>query len=431
MSAAMIKAYCHKVIKLSAVLHAFAPEKEVTENVHGVRNEFIQVDDDYSFDDANGEIYFIGKLLWAKGLNILLDLQEHYKEMTGEYFPVNVYGSGPDQDGIQRAYLVRWPQKLKGAEFQDIAMIRQNLFTRLFTWMNRRRPKRRASAEQLYKEILLVLEELSTKARKSVEGLPKMLSDQVEEIPVKFREAMENLTADLSKATSQLTDIGLPRTLYELRQQPVPATFHGRVDHAALKGSHKIFVNPSVSEVLCTTTAEALAMGKFVIIPVHPSNTFFLRFPNCLGYRNSYEFVANLQWALKHDPTPLSEGWATELTWEAATDRLMDAAAITQQEARDRESLGTAKIDERIAWFHNEMGKGTKGDMIRKVFGGGPVADQVKYVLETQRSKSVKDNNVENESEDDSEASLQKFRDSAFVQAIQQATANSLATAAT
>lgn len=33
----MIRAYCHKVIKLSDVLQPFAPEKEVTENVHGVR----------------------------------------------------------------------------------------------------------------------------------------------------------------------------------------------------------------------------------------------------------------------------------------------------------------------------------------------------------------------------------------------------------
>lgn len=38
--------------------------------------------------------------------------------------------------------------------------------------------------------------------------------------------------------------------------------FHGPVDHAELAFTHKIFVNPSTSEVLCTTSAEALAMVR-------------------------------------------------------------------------------------------------------------------------------------------------------------------------
>ena len=34
LSSAMVRAYCHKVVKLSAALHDYAPEKEVVCNVH-------------------------------------------------------------------------------------------------------------------------------------------------------------------------------------------------------------------------------------------------------------------------------------------------------------------------------------------------------------------------------------------------------------
>jgi digalactosyldiacylglycerol synthase len=37
MSSAMVRAYCHKVIKLSDTLQTYAPEKECVSNVHGVR----------------------------------------------------------------------------------------------------------------------------------------------------------------------------------------------------------------------------------------------------------------------------------------------------------------------------------------------------------------------------------------------------------
>ena len=172
---------------------------------------------------------------------------------------------------------------------------------------------------------------------------------------------------------------------------------------------YKVFVNPSVSEVLCTTTFEALAMGKFVIIPVHESNSFFLHFPNCLGYRDKWEFAANLRWALTHEPEPLTQELAREFTWEAATDRLILSSAISRREARERAMLGKGKLDERIAYFHHELGKGAKGDALRKVLGGGPISHQVKYEMAKQ--------GLDQEGSDN-EGLTKKFRSSSLVRAI-------------
>ena len=139
---------------------------------------------------------------------------------------------------------------------------------------------------------------------------------------------------------------------------------------------------------------------------------FFLRFPNALIYRDPYEFVANVRWALSHDPEPLTPEQVREFTWEAATDRLIHAASITHGEALEREKIVLRKLDERIAWFHNEIGKGTKGDLLRKVFGAGPASEQVKY--QTERSLA---SNLEEVAADSGGLSA-KFRRSSFAEAI-------------
>jgi digalactosyldiacylglycerol synthase len=170
---------------------------------------------------------------------------------------------------------------------------------------------------------------------------------------------------------------GKGEDLEDIRQaaeeKQLDLTFHGPTDHAGAEiRDYKVFVNPSQSEVLSTTIAEALAMGKFVVIQRHPSNDFFMPFRNTLAYDTPEEFLAQLKYALSSMPAPLSPEERKTLSWEGATERFLDAVTDTTHTST-LPTLG----DDAARLFHQGIQKGGYfGDAMRYFSGAGPVSRQ-------------------------------------------------------
>jgi len=148
----------------------------------------------------------------------------------------------------------------------------------------------------------------------------------------------------------------------EAAAKGLPFSFQDATDHAdeSIFG-YDVFVNPSTSEVLCTATAEALAMGKIVVIADHPSNAFFKTFANARFFRTASEFATQLEAALEAEPKPVSPVERYTLSWEAATERLMDAAALPDNTKRQAQMPGH-ELAYRLHWV---MGLPPWGDVLR------------------------------------------------------------------
>lgn len=461
-SSVVVRAYCHKVIRLSGVIPSYAKWKEVTCNVHGVRSDFLEtpirtedVEEDIS-DENCAQVYFIGKLLWAKGFDRMLKVQESYRSAHPEkkYFPIDVFGAGPDELEIKRAFHGRLAPNTpsrnnaddEGSEASSHGSIVEkdetgvDVFTTPLSLRNELKriaktdntvevpeayqnakdyinagfeiivPEVGASdgggaspANDVVMERRKLVEEKDMANKVSVYELAKpnpisILSDvsgRSISTGIATTKAVKNLADSAFKAGLAITftqdeqgdcqDDAIqtqpsyrfdpPKTLFELRRTRIPARFLGVKDHALLRDvlRYKIFINTSVTEVLCTTTAEALAMGKFVIIPRHVSNEFFYQFSNCLAYDNLNDCVEKIQWALENKPVPLSEEEAHIFTWDAATDRMIEASIVTSREARERLRGGHDKGDSRMAWIHSQGGK--KGSFIKNTFFGQTIGN--------------------------------------------------------
>jgi len=106
------------------------------------------------------------------------------------------------------------------------------------------------------------------------------------------------------------------------------------IDHADKRiRPCKVLVNASISEMLCTVTAEAFAMGKRAVLPDHPSNAFFKdNFADRCHFYNDGDaasFVKAMQEAAAAPwPGPLPKDKAELLSWDAAIDRLVDTSEV-------------------------------------------------------------------------------------------------------
>jgi len=166
----------------------------------------------------------------------------------------------------------------------------------------------------------------------------------------------------------------------ECQQRKIPLNFKGRLDHLDDSiDEFKIFINPSLSDVVATTTAEALAMGKFVICADHPSNEFFASFDNCKTYKNQDEFNQMMDECLKSEPNAMTEEARARLTWEAATSRLLDACEYPIKDLNNNSNSNSRKPNriQRIMKCLGEMfwrtvhRRMTTIEAMRVICGGG------------------------------------------------------------
>ena len=349
LSSAVVRAYCDKVILLSSTLETFGHSCEIVKNIHGVRSDFFQICSNE--DRGPVKAYFVGKLLWSgKGFDKLYEYQHAFRKATGKFFDIDVYGSGSDENYIRQMFLI----EKRSENSSNLDSIDEMSYSLLVESLMSSSTSLR---EFLRDEEILLLDLGESKRSDPQTSIIKNLTEKSLDLGSKTVQAIIKF--------GKSAIFGNQHTLIETNGEKIPARFLGVKDHSFLTG-YSIFVNTSTTEVLCTTTAEALAMGKWVIIPQHRSNLFFEQFDNCLSYNDVNSFINNMEVALRSDPKPMRKDMIDILTWEAATQRLIDATELYDvSEKIKRKNTG-------FKWGHQEASKLLNHGLLKNFFWTAP-----------------------------------------------------------
>jgi digalactosyldiacylglycerol synthase len=93
----------------------------------------------------------------------------------------------------------------------------------------------------------------------------------------------------------------------EAKRRGAPLRFLGPTDSPWERlRDYRVFFNPSLSEVLCTATAESLVAGRHAVMPDCLGNRPFFAYPNAHAYHDLDGAVAALEHALTAPPEPPS-----------------------------------------------------------------------------------------------------------------------------
>ena len=365
LSSLVVRAYCHRLIRLSATLPSLDAAKEVTCNVHGVRSEFLDPPEPKIPPPEQPElekpcpVYFVGKVIWAKGFDQVLEVQELFRDTTGAYFPMDIYGGGEDLKAIQRAFFGRQQTNSSGDEGSSAdkssssgggggtsstnssshgrppseEQVRKLVFgstadvssdDKVAAQVFRQRESLRSQLLETTTTILTdndddvvvgvvadtessnhgsedaalsretaaatkdtpaidamapfdILGDLSGRTLntgvETADAALKLIESVVDNFFVSHEERNREIDGEEQKHHRSRHPLGLvpSRARFKWRRTPIPARFLGVQDHIVVRDipEQTIFLNMSITEVLCTTSAEALAMGKFVILPKH------------------------------------------------------------------------------------------------------------------------------------------------------------------